>query len=100
MKKWTGQSLQNGMLTAEYQLNDELGLGYWTILVNMSNQSYQKRFLVALHIYPNFVIDIDVPKHVLFLDQKLIVGVKARHFYGNLVLMIFHKMYITTFFKI
>ncbi|GJQ86520.1 hypothetical protein Trydic_g10420 [Trypoxylus dichotomus] len=85
VKEWRDVSIPRGVFSGELHLSDSPVLGTWTITVIVHEQKYSKTIDVALYVLPKFMIKIDAPKHITFLENIITTQITAHYNYGKKV---------------
>ncbi|KAI4464831.1 macroglobulin / complement [Holotrichia oblita] len=85
VKEWRDVSIPKGVFTGELRLSDSPVLGTWTITVVTHDQRFNKTVDVALYVLPKFIIKIDAPKHITFLENIITAQITTYYDYGKKV---------------
>lgn len=67
-----------GVFSSEFQLSESPVLGDWNVTVNVLDQVFTKKFLVAEYVLPKFEVTIDVPEHSTFKQSIVSATVHAK----------------------
>lgn len=79
VKKWPNAPLSKGVFSNEIQVAEFPVYGDWIFEIDINDQSYSQKVLVADFVLPKFLMKIDGPKHIYFNDEKFSVSVKAQY---------------------
>ncbi|XP_077291239.1 CD109 antigen-like isoform X2 [Arctopsyche grandis] len=83
VKKWANVALNKGVFSDEIQVAEFPVYGDWIFEIELNDQLYTKKVLVADFVLPKFLVHIDAPKHIYFKDEKFPVSVRAEQLTGQ-----------------
>lgn len=72
-----------GVIAKDFQLSDQPVLGDWTIIVEVLNQKFNKKFTVAEYILPTFDVEVFLPSYATYNESDVIATIKATYTYGK-----------------
>lgn len=72
-----------GVISKDFQLSDQPVLGDWTIIVEVFDQKFSKKFTVAEYILPTFDVEVLLPSYATYNESDVIATVKATYTYGK-----------------
>lgn len=72
-----------GVISKSIQLSEEPVLGDWTVLVEVLNQRFEKKFTVAEYVLPTFDVEVALPPYATYNESDITATIKGVYTYGK-----------------
>lgn len=79
IRKWNSKQLNNGLMTAEFQIPDYPKVGFWTIRASAQGQVYDKKVKIEKYYVPMFEVFVRMPSFHLETENYIEATVTSEY---------------------